>query len=114
MFRQKWVILTVLAIPTVIVLVQTLGSRTLYKSTATVLLRRGQRESAIVPYVTVLPWEEQVSSEEQTATSTVVVTKAQDDLGNTVVAWHSWEGVVDQVTLTSWIQDAQSYYDECT
>lgn len=80
MFRQKWVILTVLAIPTVIVLVQTLGSRTLYKSTATVLLRRGQRESAIVPYVTVLPWEEQVSSEEQTATSTVVVTKAQEIL----------------------------------
>ena len=76
-FRQKWVILTVLAIPTVIVLVQTLGSRTLYKSTATVLLRRGQKESAMVPYVTVLPWEEQVSSEEQTATSTVVVTKAQ-------------------------------------
>ncbi len=58
-------------------LVQTLGSRTLYKSTATVLLRRGQKESAIVPYVTVLPWEEQVSSEEQTATSMVVVTKAQ-------------------------------------
>ncbi len=77
MFRQKWVILTVLAIPTVIVLVQTLGSRTLYKSTSTVLLRRGQKESAIVPYVTVLPWEEQVSSEEQTATSMVVVTKAQ-------------------------------------
>lgn len=45
---------------------------------------------------------------------TIVVTKAQDDLGNTVVAWHSWEGVVDLVTLTSWIQDAQSYYDECT
>ena len=37
---------------------------------------------------------------------TIVVTKAQDDLGNTVVAWHSWEGVVDLVTLTSWIQDA--------
>jgi hypothetical protein len=43
---------------------------------------------------------------------TIVVTKAQDDLGNPVIAWHSWEGVVDLVTLTSWIQDAQSYYDE--
>ena len=85
MFRQKWVILTVLAIPTVIVLVQTVGSRTQYKSTATVLLRRGQKESAIVPYVTVLPWEEQVSSEEQTATSMVVVTKAQKILN----AWQS-------------------------
>jgi uncharacterized protein involved in exopolysaccharide biosynthesis len=77
MFRQKWVILTVLVIPTIVVLMQTLGSRTLYKSTATVLLRRGQKESAILPYITVLPWEEQVSSEEQTATSAVVVARAQ-------------------------------------
>ncbi|UCF79331.1 MAG: hypothetical protein JSW03_03535 [Candidatus Eiseniibacteriota bacterium] len=80
MFRQKWVILTILAIPTIIVLVQTVGSKTLYKSTSTVLIRRGQKESAIVPYVTVLPWEEQVSSEEQTATSVVVITKAQEIL----------------------------------
>jgi uncharacterized protein involved in exopolysaccharide biosynthesis len=77
MFRQKWVILTVLAIPTIVVLVQSVGSRTLYKSTATVLLRRGQKESAMVPYITVLPWEEQVSSEEQTATSAVVIAEAQ-------------------------------------
>ena len=45
---------------------------------------------------------------------TIVVTKAEDDFGNEVIAWHSWEGVVDLVTLTSWIQDAQSYYDDCT
>jgi len=77
MFRQRWVVLTVLAVPTIVVLVQTLGSRTLYRSTSTVLLRRGQKESAIVPYVTVLPWEEQVSSEEQTATSAVVISAAQ-------------------------------------
>jgi len=80
MFRQKWVILTVLAIPTIVVLVQTVGSRTSYKSTSTVMLRRGQKESAIVPYVTVLPWEEQVSSEEQTAISAVVIAEAQDIL----------------------------------
>jgi len=79
-FRQRWVILAVLAIPTIIVLVQTVGSRTLYKSTSTVLLRRGQKENALLPYVTVLPWEEQVSSEEQTATSAVVVTRAQQIL----------------------------------
>jgi uncharacterized protein involved in exopolysaccharide biosynthesis len=77
MFRQKWVVLTVLAIPTIVVLAQSLGSRTLYKSTATVLLRRGQKESAMVPYITLLPWEEQVSSEEQTATSAVVIAEAQ-------------------------------------
>lgn len=44
---------------------------------------------------------------------TIVVTKANDDLGNVVVAWHSWEGVVDLDTLTSWIQNAESYHDEC-
>ncbi len=44
---------------------------------------------------------------------TIVVTKAEDGLGNEIVIWHSWEGVVDAVTLTSWIQDAQSYYSEC-
>ena len=43
---------------------------------------------------------------------TIIVTRAIDGLGNEVVAWHSWEGVVDEVTLTSWIQDAQSYYDD--
>ena len=45
---------------------------------------------------------------------TVIITKALDGYGNEVVAWHSWEGVVDLVTLTSWIQDAQSFYNECT
>jgi succinoglycan biosynthesis transport protein ExoP len=79
-FRQKWVILSLVAIPTIVVLLQTIGSQVMFKSTSTVLLRRGQRESAIVPYVTVLPWEEQVSSEEQTATSVVVITKAQEIL----------------------------------
>ncbi|GEM_PF-1190111 len=43
---------------------------------------------------------------------TIIVTKAVDSFGNEVVAWHSWEGVVDVVTLTSWVQDAQSYYDD--
>jgi uncharacterized protein involved in exopolysaccharide biosynthesis len=95
MFRQKWVIFTVLAIPTILVLVQTLGSRTLYKSTATVLLRRGQKESAIVAYVTVLPWEEQVSSEEQTATSAVVLSKAQGILDG----WQSQVPEKDRIKI---------------
>ena len=45
---------------------------------------------------------------------TIIVTKAMDGYGNEVVAWHSWEGVVDAVTLGSWIDDAQSYYDDST
>ncbi len=43
---------------------------------------------------------------------TIIVTKALDGLGNEVVAWHSWEGVVDEITLASWVNDAQSYFDD--
>jgi len=39
---------------------------------------------------------------------TTVVTKGP----NNTIIWHSWEGVVDEVTLRSWIDDAISYHDE--
>jgi len=41
---------------------------------------------------------------------TILVTKALDSYGNTVVAWHSWEGVVYEEMLRSWISDAQTHY----
>ena len=44
---------------------------------------------------------------------TVVITKALDGSDHEVIAWHSWEGVVDLVTLTSWMEDALSFYSEC-
>lgn len=44
---------------------------------------------------------------------TILVTRALDGSGGEVIAWHSWEGVVDLITLTSWIDDARSHYDEC-
>ena len=43
---------------------------------------------------------------------TVILTKVQDSNGNVAIGWHSWEGVVDQATLESWISDALSYFEE--
>ena len=43
---------------------------------------------------------------------TVIVTIVKDTTGNVAIGWHSWEGVVDQTTLESWISDALSYYGE--
>lgn len=37
---------------------------------------------------------------------TIIVTQRTDGNGQTVIAWHSWEGVVTQSELTSWIDDA--------
>jgi len=45
---------------------------------------------------------------------TVIVTVVKDLSGNIAIGWHGWEGVLDQVTLESWISDALSYYEENT
>lgn len=43
----------------------------------------------------------------------IVVTEALDPAdGTTIVVWHSWEGVVYEPTLSSWISDAISHWDE--
>lgn len=42
---------------------------------------------------------------------TILITKAQDANGNTVVAWHSWEGVVYEEMLRSWISDSLAHYE---
>jgi len=43
---------------------------------------------------------------------TIILTKVKDLAGNVAIGWHSWEGVVDQLTLESWISDASSYLQE--
>lgn len=43
---------------------------------------------------------------------TVVLTKVQSPSGGTAVGWHSWEGVIDQASLSSWIADAISHWNE--
>jgi hypothetical protein len=39
---------------------------------------------------------------------TTVLTKGP----NNTVIWHSWEGVVDQATLSSWLDDAITYHNQ--
>jgi hypothetical protein len=43
---------------------------------------------------------------------TIILTEVKDPSGNVAIGWHSWEGVVDQATLQSWISDALSYFEE--
>ncbi len=43
---------------------------------------------------------------------TIVLTKVKDAGGKTVIGWHSWEGVIDEQNLDSWISDAISHYSE--
>lgn len=43
---------------------------------------------------------------------TVVVTNVHLTSGETVIGWHSWEGVIDQSSLSSWIADAMSHWEE--
>ncbi|MGB2825277.1 MAG: Ig-like domain-containing protein [Thermoplasmata archaeon] len=43
----------------------------------------------------------------------IVVTKALNPAdGTTIIVWHSWEGVVYEPILSSWISDAISHWDE--
>ena len=43
---------------------------------------------------------------------TVIITEVPDQNGGTSIAWHSWEGVVPDTILRSWINDARAYYIE--
>lgn len=45
---------------------------------------------------------------------TIVLTIVSDPAGGTAIGWHSWEGVIDLTSLSSWIADAKSHYDENT
>ncbi len=43
---------------------------------------------------------------------TIVLTKVRDSNGNDAIGWHSWIGVVDEETLTSWLEDAITHHNE--
>jgi hypothetical protein len=45
---------------------------------------------------------------------TIVITKVSAQDGSVAIGWHSWEGVVYEPILSSWIIDAISYYSENT
>lgn len=43
---------------------------------------------------------------------TIVITWMPSPTGGVAIGWHSWEGVIDITSLSSWIADAKSYYQE--
>jgi len=43
---------------------------------------------------------------------TIILTKVRLSSGEVGIGWHSWEGVIDKSSLSSWLVDARSHYDE--
>ncbi|MDD1744151.1 MAG: hypothetical protein LUO85_05950 [Methanomassiliicoccales archaeon] len=41
---------------------------------------------------------------------TIIVSEMKDAQNHTVVVWHSWEGVIGQKALTSWLNDAIAHF----
>jgi hypothetical protein len=41
---------------------------------------------------------------------TVVVNQVIDSKGSTVILWHSWEGIISEPSLDSWMSDSLSHY----
>jgi len=77
-FRQKWVIITVVGVTTLSVFLLNLRTPTTYESTSKVRVERGRKETTLQPNLRVLPWSEEISSELETITSYPVARQAQD------------------------------------
>jgi hypothetical protein len=41
---------------------------------------------------------------------TILVTLRSDAQGNDIIAWHSWEGVISEAELTSWVDDTIDHW----
>jgi uncharacterized protein involved in exopolysaccharide biosynthesis len=81
-FRQKWVIITVVGVTTLSVFLLNLRTPTTYESTAKVRVERGRKETTLQPNLRILPWSEEISSELETVTSYPVARQAQELLDN--------------------------------
>ncbi len=79
-FRQKWVILTVIAVTTLSVFVLNLQTATTYESNSKLRVERGRRENTLNPNPRILPWSEEISSEIETVKSYPVAHRAQEIL----------------------------------
>lgn len=76
-FRQLWVIVTVLMVAVVSVIIVSWRSPTNYESSSRVLVNRGRKENVLQPGLQVLPWSEELSSELETVKSFPVAQRAQ-------------------------------------
>jgi polysaccharide biosynthesis transport protein len=76
-FRRKWIILSVFAITATVTAATVLSRPTVWESTGKILVKRGVKDSIYGSYIRTLSWAEDLSSEVETARSTVVLQRAQ-------------------------------------
>ena len=76
-FRRKWIILSVFAITATVTAATVLSRPTVWESTGKILVKRGVKDSIYGSYIRTLSWAEDLSSEVETAHSTVVLQRAQ-------------------------------------
>lgn len=77
-FRRKWVIIGLFLVTTATVAILTLSSPLDFASTGRVLVKRGEKESAMVPGVRMVAWEEDLATEAQVVKSATVRERAQE------------------------------------
>ena len=76
-FRRKWIILGVFAVTTGVTAAFTLSQPVYWESTGKVLLRRGMQDNIMQSYRRTLSWEEELSSEVETARSPAIMDRAR-------------------------------------
>lgn len=77
LFRRKWIILGVFAVTTGVTAAFTLSQPVYWESTGKVLLRRGMQDNIMQSYRRTLSWEEELSSEVETARSPAIMDRAR-------------------------------------
>jgi len=77
-FRRKWIIIGLFLVTTATVAVVTLSSPLDFASTGRVLVKRGEKESAMAPGVRMVAWEEDLATEAQVVKSATVRDRAQE------------------------------------
>jgi uncharacterized protein involved in exopolysaccharide biosynthesis len=98
-FRRKWIILSVFAITATVTAVTVLSRPTVWESTGKILVKRGVKDSIYGSYIRTLSWAEDLSSEVETAHSTVVLQRAQKKLDDTRAIDHRPRVVIDPVRV---------------
>ncbi len=77
-FRRKWIIIGIVLIATAVVLMLNMRESAVYESTGRLLVQRGEAGGVFNPYLRVLSWEEEISSQIEMIKSEVVVGRARE------------------------------------
>src|SRR5262249_47015039 len=103
-FRRKWIILSVFALTATVTAATVLSRPTVWESTGKILVKRGVKDSIYGSYIRTLSWAEDLSSEVETAHSTVVLQRAQGMLDKQRERQHKPRVVIDPVRVAVAVQ----------